>query len=200
MLPAGGLPLTLTQISTPNRASIISSSGGPACVGQQTGWSVSDRRQIQRLSNGTLTQTVPAPASTTSPERGEDMRPSRPWVRLMCPRLALLLSLMPLAGLSSYGPASSDNAPNLEPRANVGRPPLSEQGPSPGNDPVTPAASPVPLASGLAPAGQGDARSAAPLVVPAWMAKELDSPDVHAGAAEPDGAAGPTDPRPRGQG
>jgi hypothetical protein len=58
------------------------------------GRSVSSRRQIQRLSNGTLTQTVPNPASTMSSERSEDMRPSRPCLRLLCPRLALLLSLM----------------------------------------------------------------------------------------------------------
>ena len=55
--------------------------------GTQTGWSVSDRRQIQRLSRGTLTQTVPTPASTTSPERAEDTRPSRLYMRLLCPRL-----------------------------------------------------------------------------------------------------------------
>ena len=117
--------------------------------GTQTGWSVSDRRQIQRFSNGTLTQTVPAPASTTSSERAEDTRPSRPCVRLLCPCLALLLSLMLLTGLSGCGPASSDHAPNLELRASVGVPPLSEQGPSPRNDPVTPAASPLPRASRL---------------------------------------------------
>ena len=117
--------------------------------GTQTGWSVSDRRQIQRFSNGTLTQTIPAPASTTLPERAEDTRPSRPCVRLLCPRLALLLGPMLLAGLSSHGPASSDHAPNLEPRASVGGPPLSKQGASPGNDPITPAASPLPRASRL---------------------------------------------------
>jgi len=57
------------------------------------GRSVSSRRQIQRLSNRTFTQTVPNPASTMSSERSEDMRPSRPCLRLLCPRLALLLSL-----------------------------------------------------------------------------------------------------------
>jgi len=62
------------------------------------GRSVSSRRQIQRLSNRTFTQTVPNPASTMSSERSEDMRPSRPCLRLLCPRLALLLSLMLLAG------------------------------------------------------------------------------------------------------
>lgn len=33
------------------------------------GWSVSDRRQIQRISDGTLTQTILAPALTTTSER-----------------------------------------------------------------------------------------------------------------------------------
>ena len=83
----------------------------------------------------------------------------------------------------------------------MGGQPLSKQGPSPGNNsltPVTPAASPVPLASGDKPgipSGKGtvpggdrppavtvpssqSADSADALVVPAWMAKELDSPDA----------------------
>ena len=145
----------------------------------------------QLRSNGTLTQSVPNPTSTTSPERSVDMCPSR-----TC--LALLLSLMLLAGLAGCGPAASDNALNLESRASVGGPPLSKQGPSPRNDPFTPAASPVPLASGNetgATSGRGtiprvdsphavhvpSSKPADPvdaLVVPAWMAKELDSPDV----------------------
>ena len=122
----------------------------------------------------------------------------------MCPsqsRLALLLGLMFLAGLAGCGPASSDNAPSLGPRASVGAPSLSKQGPSPGNNPLTPvtqAASPVPLALGnetgvasgkeTVPGGNSPpaepvpatkpADSLEPLAVPAWMAKELDSPDV----------------------
>ena len=62
-----------------------------------------------------------------------------------------------LTGLSGHGSAASDNAPNLEPCASVGRPPLSKPGPSPRN-PIHPGG--VPPASGLAPAGQGEARSA----------------------------------------
>ena len=115
--------------------------------------------------------------------------------------LAILLSLMLFAGLAGCGPASSDNAPSLESRVSVVGPPLSKQVPSPGNNPLTPvtqAASPVPLASGNeagAASGRGtvpggDSPHAVPvpssnpadsvdaLVVPAWMAKELDSPDV----------------------
>ena len=140
-------------------------------------------------------QPVPAQRIVFTPaEQSEDMRPSRS-------RLALLLSLTLLAGLVGCGQTSSDKAPSLESRASVGGPPLSKQGPSPGNNPltpVTPAASPVPLASGdkpgipsgkeivtggerplavPAPSSQ-PADSVDALVVPAWMAKELDSPDA----------------------
>jgi hypothetical protein len=126
------------------------------------------------------------------------MRPSRSCLCLLCPRLALLLSLMLFAGLASCGPATSDNAPSLESRASGVGPPLSKQGPSQRNAPFTPAASPLPLASvngtGSASGRETDpggnsphavpvpssapARPADTLVVPAWMAKELDSPDV----------------------
>ncbi len=61
--------------------------------------------------------------------------------------LAMLLSLMLLAGLAGCGPASPDNAPSLESRASVSGTPLPKQGPSLRNDPFTPAASPLPLAS-----------------------------------------------------
>ena len=40
------------------------------------GWSVSDRRKIERVSDSTLARAVPAPALTTSPERAEKPRPS----------------------------------------------------------------------------------------------------------------------------
>ena len=139
----------------------------------------------------------PVPAQQINPappERSEDMRPSRS-------RLALLLSLMLLAGLIGCGQASSDKAPSHESRTSVGAPPLSKQVPSPGSNPLTPvtqAASPVPFASGnktdivagKETAPGADSPPAVPipssqpadpvdaLVVPAWMAKELDSPDV----------------------
>lgn len=116
--------------------------------------------------------------------------------------LAMLLSLMFVAGLAACGPASSDNAPSRESRASVGGPPLSKQGLSPGNNPLTPAAqaaSALPLTLGNktgAMAGKGTvpvgdrpqavpvssstkpADALDPLVVPEWMAKDLDSPDV----------------------
>ena len=57
-------------------------------------WSVSDRWQIQRVSDGSLTQAVLAPALTTSSERAEDTCPSQLCGRLLCLRLALLLRLM----------------------------------------------------------------------------------------------------------
>lgn len=130
----------------------------------------------------------------TPPERSENMPTSQL-------HLTLFLCLMLLAGLAGCGQASSDKAPSLESRASVGVPPPSKQGPSSGNNPltpVTPAAAPVPLASGDKPgipSGKGTvpggerppavtvpssqpADSVDALVVPAWMAKELDSPDV----------------------
>ena len=140
-------------------------------------------------------QPVPAQRIISAlPERSEHMCPSRSYI-------ALLLSLMLLTGLAGCGQTSSDSAPSLGSRASVGGQPLSKQGPSPGNNsvtPVTPAASPVPFASGDKPdipSGKetvpgGDRPSAVPvpssqpadsvdsLVVPAWMAKELDSPDA----------------------
>jgi len=135
---------------------------------------------------------------TAPPERPENMRPLRPCLRLLCPRLGLLVSLMLLAGLAGCGPASPDNAPSLESRASVSGPSLSKQGPSPRNDAVTPAASPVSLASvngtgaasgtGTVPGGDSPhampVLSSAPghpvdgLVVPEWMAQKLNSPKV----------------------
>ena len=129
----------------------------------------------------------------TPPERSEDMPPSQS-------HLTLVLCMMLLTGLAGCGQASPDKAPSLESRASV--PPPSKQGPSAGKNPlipVTPEAAPVPLASGnktdnVAGNGTvpgGDSPSAAPvpstksadsldgLVVPAWIAKELDSPDVN---------------------
>jgi hypothetical protein len=75
------------------------------------------------------------------------MRPSRPRLRLLCPRLAWLLGFVLLVGLSGCGPAPSDHAPSLEPRASLGgpskSPPVSQHSPSTHHDPFTPAASPA---------------------------------------------------------
>ena len=140
-------------------------------------------------------QPVPAQRIVFTPaEQSEDMHLSRSY-------LALLLSLMLLAGVSGCGQASPDKVPSLESRASVGVPSPSKQGPSSGNNPltpVTPAAAPVPLASGnktdivagngTVPGGDRPLAVPAPssqpadsvdaLVVPAWIAKELDSPDA----------------------
>jgi len=99
------------------------------------------------------------------------MPPSRPCLRLLCPHLLLLL-----AGLAGCGPASSDNASGVESRASVSKPPLSEQGPAPGINPLTPvipaAANPGSLAS------ENGTGAVEGLVEPAWMANELASPNV----------------------
>lgn len=108
-----------------------------------------------------------------------------------------------LVGLAGCGPPSSENAPSLESRASMGGQPLSKQGPSSRIDPFTPTAiipatSLVPLASGNEPGALSvkgtvpgvdspntmpakstkSAEELEPLVVPDWMAKDLDSPDV----------------------
>ena len=131
------------------------------------------------------------------------MRLSRPSLHPVCPPLMLLMSLMLLAGLAGCGPASSDNAPTLGPRASLGEPPSSQKNQSPRTDPFasaasTTTASPAPLVSengtgslpgnGTAPVGDSPkttpASSTKPvnpmhvLEVPAWFAKDLASPDV----------------------
>jgi hypothetical protein len=175
-----------THNSTPKRASMISSSGQP--IRHRASINAMPQQQHPRADRSRS----PSPAP---PEWSEDMRPTR-----SC--LALLLGLMFFAGLAGCGSASSDNAPSLESRANVGGPPLSKQGLSPGNNPLTPAtqaASALPLTLGNktgAIAGKGTdpvgdrsqavpvssstkpADALDPLVVPEWMAKDLDSPDV----------------------
>ena len=117
------------------------------------------------------------------------MRPLRPCLRVLCPRLAWRLNLLLLVGLSACGPAPSDHAPSLEPRASLGgpseSPPVSQPSPSSHHDPVTPAASPVPLAAPLAsnhePAPEAQ-EAPAPLpehlVLPQWIAQALASPEV----------------------
>jgi hypothetical protein len=91
---------------------------------------------------------------------------------------AWLLGLMFLAGPSGCGSAPPGDPANVESHAAMAGPSPSAQAPVSGNATTTPAASPVPLVSGLAPAGHGEARQAETLVVLARMAKELDSPDV----------------------
>jgi hypothetical protein len=108
----------------------------------------------------------------------EKRRPVHPCMRLSVLHQAWLLGLMFLAGLSGCGSASPGDPANVESHAAKAGPSPSAQAPVSGNATTTLAASPVPLASGLAPAGHGEARQAETLVDPAWMAKQLDSPDV----------------------
>ena len=100
-LPAVSRLHPLTHNSTPNHAAIIFSSGGLVRLGPA---------QVQRFSDGTLTQTVLAPASTTSPERSEATHPSRPCGRLLCPRLALLLNLVLLQWGEQFSETSEGQA------------------------------------------------------------------------------------------
>ncbi len=124
-----------------------------------------------------------------------DLRPSQS-------RLVILFSLMVLMGLLGCGQTSPDSTPNLSSRASVGELPVSKPSPSTGNNSVTPdpsKANPVPLALGKATGGASGKEAGAgegssyevpippsktedmlgALVVPAWIAKELDSPDVN---------------------
>jgi hypothetical protein len=134
------------------------------------------------------------------PERPQGMSLLRRSLFLVCPLLMLPLSLMLLAGLAGCGPAPSDNAPTLDPRASQGEPPLSQNNPPPRTDLIASATSsakpsPAPLVlengngslPGKGTVSGGDSPPAAPssstkpvtpLVVPAWMAKDLASPDV----------------------
>ena len=121
---------------------------------------------------------------------------SRPWLRLLYPRLALLLSLMLFAGLSGCGPASSDNTPNLGPRASgAGLPPassvshVSENGTGSVSGRTTISGGDnssqgdkQPLKSAGMPNDKADGRdqSPAPIIsgIPDSVAKDLDSPDA----------------------
>ena len=142
-------------------------------------------------------------SSTTSPERPEGMRLSRLPRCPVCPCLALPMSLLLLAGMAGCGPAPSDHAPTLDPRASQSEPLWSQKNQPPRTDLLAPTTSsaktsPAPLASGngngslpgegTAPVGDSPRAAPAPstkpvnpmdaLEVPAWFAKDLASPDV----------------------
>ena len=131
------------------------------------------------------------------------MRLSRPSLRPVCQCLTLPMSLLLLAGLAGCGPAPSDNAPTLDPRASQGEPPLSQKNPPPRTDPFASATSsaktsPAPLVSengkGSLPGKGQSQEGTAPMLcrphlqsqvnpmdvldVPTWIAKDLASPDV----------------------
>jgi hypothetical protein len=77
------------------------------------GFSVSDRWKIQRVSDSTLTQAVPAPALTTSPERAEDTRRSRPCEAFGVSAPGVAPETDAPYALSGYGLATFDNVLNL---------------------------------------------------------------------------------------
>jgi len=113
------------------------------------------------------------------------MRPLQSCLRMLCSSLAWRLSLLLLVGLSACGPAPSDHAPRVEPRAGLGGPsqaqPASQNRLSSHNNPVTPAASPVPLASNPAPVpGQKESSVPRPdrLVLPDRLAQALPSSEA----------------------
>ena len=127
-----------------------------------------------------MTKPCPEPYGGNRMKKLMIVRPGM--IAVLCPRLAWVLGLMCLAGLSGCGPAPSDHAPNPESRASLGAPsewqPVSQQTPSVSNDPFTPAAFP---ASNYAPAPTAQ-EEPAPLPeyldLPSWIAQALDAPEV----------------------
>lgn len=106
------------------------------------------------------------------------MRPSRPSLRVSL-SLAWLLGLIVLAGPSGCGPATPGDPSNVGPRASVSGPPagmVGQEARGAGREGELSEVI-VPLGSSPAPLA-APPRSAEPLVVPAWMAKDLDSSDV----------------------
>ena len=75
------------------------------------------------------------------------MRPSRPPLHLLYPRLTFFLSLMFFAGLAGCGPPSPDTAQGPEPRASVAGLPLPQKKLSPRDYPAPPTTNPMPLAA-----------------------------------------------------
>jgi hypothetical protein len=119
----------------------------------------------------------PGVHSIPSREQFEALRPAHP-LQASVLLLAWLLGVMVLAGLSGCGPAPPGDPANGDSHAAKAGPSPSQQAPVSGHGPTTQAASPVSLASGLAPAVHDEARPGEPLVVPEWIATALNSPDV----------------------
>ena len=115
--------------------------------------------------------------SFPSRKQAEALRPAPP-LHVSVLLLAWWLGVMALAGLSSCGPAPPADPGNGDSHAALPGPFPAQQTPVSSSVPTIPVASPVPLASGLAPAVHDEAGPAEPLVVPAWMATALKSPDV----------------------
>ncbi len=108
-----------------------------------------------------------------------NIRPSRPCLHLLCPRLAWFLGLVLFAELSGCGPAASDDVSNQESRASLGAP--SESHPlqhAPAANLVTLAAPPASSYASAPAAKEEPAPLPENLVLPTWMAQALNAPEV----------------------
>ncbi len=116
-----------------------------------------------------------------------DMRPLSLCIHLLYLRPAWFLGLILLSGLSGCGPAASDHATSLEPRASLGTPSKSQSVSQHSHSLVSrnyqspPSASYAPLAAetgashSTAPAAQEEPEQ---LVLPTWIAQALKAPEV----------------------
>jgi hypothetical protein len=144
-------------------------------------------------------QFIPPFAALSLPARTCSNRSLTP--RPTQPCLAVFLSLLFLGVVTACGPASSDNPPSPSSRASGNEPIRSKQNLTPGSKPVVPIkqeSNPMPLASGsetsrasgkgTVPVGDSPqaipvsastpAEVLEPMVVPTWIAKDLESPDI----------------------
>ena len=196
-LPTRLCRCTHSHLDTSNRAPGTSSSDEPACSlaggrGQAGPFQVSATHH-QRHPRAI----APTPTSTAFPERAAAMRRMHPPVGLPLLPLGWLLGLLLLAGPSGCGPAPSDEAAHVEPRASVGGPSgsltgsLDARGPAPGGveplaqGPTRPDQRPSASPSSLAPGTESEpAESTEPaplpaqLVLPQWIAQALEAPAV----------------------
>jgi hypothetical protein len=114
-----------------------------------------------------------------------NMRPSGPCPRLLCPRLARVLGLIIIAGLSGCGPAVTEQTTSdSQPVSRLNPSPRPQQTPSPRNNRFTLAASPVTLAApstskeAPAPLAQEEPVPLPEhLVLPDWIEQALEAPE-----------------------
>ena len=112
--------------------------------------------------------------SFPSRKQSEALRPTHP----LHVSILLLAWLLTLAGPSGCGPALPGDPANGDSHAALAGTSPSQQAPVSASTPTTQAASPRSLVSDLAPAVHDEVHPAEPLIVPAWIATALKSPDV----------------------
>lgn len=112
-----------------------------------------------------------------SRKQSQALRPAHP-LHASVLLLAWGLGAMALAGPSGCGPAAPGDPANGNSHAALSGPSPSQQATVPGSTPTTQAASTRPLDSHLAPAVHDKEGPAEPLVMPAWIATALKSPNV----------------------